>query len=91
MGSSSARESHPRALTEPCVNVSIHTAPPHTAAHGYDRLSHEFFPLLRLTLWSKQHGHAPLAPVALHNLLRYYEAFRPRDSHRYTPSCGTAP
>jgi hypothetical protein len=90
---SSPGESHPQALLEPCVNLSIHTAPD----------------ALPTAVVSDQHCHdpeappdfgwphdmagqwAPFAPAPLQRFHRYYEALGPCAPHWYSDPHGGPP
>ena len=82
-------ESHPQALLEPCVNLSIHTAPdaqPPTNAD--ERLGHA--PRAPpVTGWLRVLAEqcSPFGPVPLQTLQPYYGPLRPCAPHRYSDPC----
>ena len=87
---SSPGESHPRALAEPYVTVSRHTAPTsqlRMREHAPSASVHPSAPSLAGWPRADLTCPAPLAPAPLQSLPRYYGPVRPRAS-RYSASCG---
>ena len=82
--SSSPRESHPQALTEPYVTVSRHTALPIQPV--WSRLIHIVPPIAGWQYYKTGWG-IPFAPVPLQNIQRYYGTLRPCASHWYSGTC----
>ena len=79
-------DSHPQALPEPCVNLSIHTAPdaqPLTNDVKQPCLVHRAPPVTGW-LWASAEQCGPFGPVPLQNLQPYYGPLRPCAPHRYS-------
>jgi len=88
--SSRAEELHLRALPEPCVNLSIHTAPdvqPLKSTGERLCLTHRAHPV---TGWPRAlvEQRSPFGPVPLQNLQPYYGPLRPCVPHRYSGPLG---
>ena len=90
MLSSRPGEFHPQALPEPCVNLSIHTAPdvqPLKSTGERLCLTHRAHPV---TGWPRAlvEQRSPFGPVPLQNLQPYYGPLRPCVPHRYSGPLG---
>ena len=83
-------ESHPQALLEPYVKLSLHTAPDaQPPTNTADRpLPCPAAPPVTGWLWALAEQRSPFGPVPLQNLQPYYEPLRPCAPHRYSGPCG---
>src|ERR1019366_5908595 len=84
--SSRPEESHPRALPDPCVNLSIHTAPDvqplvHAASSFTSSTGSSCCQLASVGPWPRLNN---AAPAPLQDLHHYYGLLRPCAPHRYS-------
>src|SRR5712692_3507438 len=86
--SSSAGESHPRALTEPDVNLAAH--PALMVQPSWTALPWSCTPPITGGSMSKAEPFNPFAPGPLQTLRHSYWLIRPCASHRYSGPCGAS-
>ena len=82
-------ESHPRALLDPCVNLSIYTAPDAQPLTNDVKRPCRVRGTPPVTGWPRASAEqrSPFGPVPLQNLQPYYGPLRPCASHRYSGPC----